>query len=163
MDKHVEFLTTSIVYYNLIGLFHYYGFGEAWNISLFTYKVDYIKAIGGGQGSKIHVEFIWKNLSIAFHRFLQSVKIQILAWDIHDWVRLGMKKIFLFPIYFIYKNMSQNRQKWWFSGAKNGIRPVFMFFFRVSLWFVPCKTPKCLVFFRFWEIISQNRPFFCRK
>ena len=57
-DKHIEFLTTSIVYYNLIGLFHYYGYSEAWNVSLFTYKVDYIKAIGGGQGSKIHVDLV---------------------------------------------------------------------------------------------------------
>jgi hypothetical protein len=52
MDKHVEFLTTSIVYYNIIGLFHYYGFSEAWKISLFTYKVDYIKVIGGVKGQK---------------------------------------------------------------------------------------------------------------
>ena len=58
MNKQVKFLTTSIVYYNLISLFYYYDYNEAWNISLFTYKVDHIKAIGGGHGSKIHVEFI---------------------------------------------------------------------------------------------------------
>ena len=65
MDKRVEFLTTSIVYYKLIGLFCYYGYSEAWNISLFTYKVDYIKAIGGGGlGSKNDVELILKSFSM---------------------------------------------------------------------------------------------------
>ena len=52
MDKQVKFLTTSIVYYNVISLFYYCDYNEAWNISLFTYKVDHIKAIGGGSRVK---------------------------------------------------------------------------------------------------------------
>ena len=94
-------LTTSIVYYNLIGLFHYYGFSEAWNISLFTYKVNYIKAIGGSNtflGAQNDVGLILKYFSLAFQRFLQNVNIFFLAQYIRVKRRPGMAEIAHFPI-----------------------------------------------------------------
>ena len=58
----------------------------------------------GGLGSKIQVDLIWKPFPIQSQRFLQNVKLKLLARDIRVWVQLGVTEITHFLNILPYKN-----------------------------------------------------------
>ena len=102
---------------------------NSWNYKFWPKIAKFWSFKAMGSRAKIHVELIWKRISIRSQRFLQNIKIQFLAHDIYVWVRLGMAKIAPFPCIFQYKNNAENESKSWIFSLKIGFKHVWWCFF----------------------------------